>query len=231
MNVEHCWTTGQGENAIDHSYKMHLPTCDDPSNVEQLLCIVDQFLDDAHDDRLHLSTGVQCHTKFRDIIGSDLRIVWQGISDAQANETVDTFRTNLDTLVEHYFAPTAHQDQLEYLCTAAKPFQMSCKQLVSCLRVISHLDCCLPSSLIDGVCFCLFATDDALKCTYFSLMPASWKNKFAESGQILNDVVYEYQNLSRFMAIQEVLSKCSHGDQSGKHKAFGCSGGHRTGGR
>ena len=230
VKVEHFWTTGEGENAVKHSYKMYLPTCDNTSNVEQLLYIIDQFLNAAHNDQLYLSTGVQCYTKFQDIIGSDLRIVWQGISDAQVNKTVDRFWTNLDTLVGHYLAHTAYQDQLEYLCTATKPFQMSCKQLGSPLCVISHLGHYLPGSLIGGVCFDLFATDDTLKRTYFSLIPAAWKIKFAESGQILNDVAYEHQNLVWFMAIQEALSKHSHGDQLGKCKASGYSGGRGTGG-
>ena len=50
MKVECSWTTGDGTNAADHSYNMCLPTCDDPSNKELLLCIIDQFLDAAHDD-------------------------------------------------------------------------------------------------------------------------------------------------------------------------------------
>ena len=72
------------------------------------------------------------------------------------------FWTNLDTLVGCYLAPAAYQDQLEYLRTAAKPFQMSCKQLGSRLRVISHLGHHLPGSLIGGVCFYLFTTNNAL---------------------------------------------------------------------
>ena len=195
MKVEHHWTTGNGKNAIDHGYKMHLPMCDDPSNVEQLLYIIDQFLKAAHNDQLHLSAGASRHTNFRDIVGGNSRIVWQEISDAQANKTVDTFRTNMDDLVGCCLAPMAYHDQLEYLHTATKPFQMSCEQLGSHLCVISHFGCYLPGSLIGGVHFDLFATNDTLKRAYFSLMPAAWKIKFAESGQILNDVSYECQNL------------------------------------
>ena len=56
--------------------------------------------------------------------------------------------------------------------------------------------------------------EDALKCAHFLLMPAPWKIKFAESGQVLNDVKCAHQNLIWFMAIQEALSKCTQGDQS-----------------
>ena len=112
-----------------------------------------------------------------------------------------------------------------------KPFQMSCEQLGSCLCVINHLGHYIPGSYVAGVCFYLFSMEDMLKRAYFSLMPTSWKIKFAESGgQILNDVNYKCQNLICFMAIQVALSKCSYGDQLNKQKAQGCSGGRGSGG-
>ena len=119
---------------------------------------------------------------------------------------------DVDVLVGQCLAPTAHQDELECLCTATEPFQMSCELLGSCLRVISHLGRHLPGSTVAGVCFDLFATDNVLKRACFSLMPAAWKIEFAESGEILNDVAHECQNLIRFMAIQEALSKRSQGN-------------------
>ena len=231
VKVEHCWMTGNGANTVDHSSKMYLPTCDDPSNKELLLYVINQFLNAAHNDRLHLSTGALHYSKFQDIIGGNLRIIWQEISDAQGAKTVDSLMEDMDVLVGCYLAPTAYQDQLEYLLTATKQFQMSCEQLGSCLRVISHLGHYLPGSTVAGIRFNLFATNDVVKRAYFSLMPAAWKIKFAESGQILNNIAYEYQNLVWFMAIQEALSKRSHGDQSSKWKAPGYSGGHGTGGR
>ena len=109
--VEHSWTTGQGQNAVDNYCKMHLLTCDDPSNKEQLLCIIDQFLDAAHNKRLHLSCGASRCTKFREVVGGNLRIVWQEISNACAAKTVDSFMEDVDLLVSHYFAPTLCQDQ------------------------------------------------------------------------------------------------------------------------
>ena len=42
MKVEHNWTTGNGANTITHSHKMHFQMCDDLSNKELLLCIVDE---------------------------------------------------------------------------------------------------------------------------------------------------------------------------------------------
>ena len=50
VKVEHHWTTCNSRNAVAHGYKMCLLTCDDPSNKELLLYIIDQFLDAAHKD-------------------------------------------------------------------------------------------------------------------------------------------------------------------------------------
>ena len=44
---------------------------------------------------------------------------------------------NVDTLIGGYFAPALHQDQLEHLHMATKPFQMTCEHLGSRLHVIS----------------------------------------------------------------------------------------------
>ena len=57
VKVEHGWMTGNGTNAIAHSHKMHLLTCNDLSNKELFLHIFDQFFNDAHDNLLHLSAG------------------------------------------------------------------------------------------------------------------------------------------------------------------------------
>ena len=128
---------------------------------------------------------------------------------SQAAKTADLFMDDIDLLIGCYFAPTLCQDQLEYLQLGTKPFQMTCEQLGSHLHVINHLGHYLPGSVVGGVHFNLFSAADALKRAYFSLMPASWKIQFTESGQILNDINYTHQNLIRFMAIQEALSKHS----------------------
>ena len=94
-------------------------------------------------DRFHLRTGVGCCTKFRDVFGSDLHGLWQEISDSQAAKTVDLFMDDVDSLIGCCLAPASHQDKLAHLCAATKPFQMTCEQLESHLRVISHISCCL----------------------------------------------------------------------------------------
>ena len=226
--VENRWTP---QNQNERYAKMYLPVCDDPSHKEVFLYVIDQFLDAAHNDRLHLSTGPVRYTKFRDVLGGDLRIVWQQISDAQAAKSIDTFATDLDDLIGRYLAPTSYFDQLEYLRSATKPYNQTCEELASRLRVMSRLGQYLPGSRLvpAGGRSELILTDDALKRTFFNLMPMQWKIKFAESGQVLTGNTYTYQNLVRFMSVQEALSKRG---SDGKRKAQGPpSGGRGYGGR
>ena len=51
--------------------------------------------------------------KFRSVVGGDLRIVWQEISDAQAAKTVATFETDIDILIGRYLSPTSYFNQLQ----------------------------------------------------------------------------------------------------------------------
>ena len=98
--------------------------------------------------------------------------VWQEISDAQGAKTVDTFVDDVCILIGHHFAPALHQDELEHLCGATKPFQMTGQQLRSCFCVIGHLDHCLPGSVFGATHFSLFFVEDTLKHAFFLLMPA-----------------------------------------------------------
>ena len=69
------------------------------------------------------------------------------------------------------------------------------------------MTCVPPNSVIGAIWFDLFLMEDALKCDFLSLMPAPWKIKLTESGQILNDINCACQNLICFRSIQEALSK------------------------
>jgi hypothetical protein len=55
--VEWEWTTGMGDNTWNKTAKIYLPICDNPSNKELFLYVIDQFIDSAAESRLHLMTG------------------------------------------------------------------------------------------------------------------------------------------------------------------------------
>ena len=116
VKVEHSWMTGNGANAVNHSYKMYLPMCDDLPNKELLLYIIDQFLDAAHNDRLHLSTWPLSCAKFRDIVGGDLHVVWQEISDAQGAKSINSFVEDIDVLVGNVASKCCMLPQANKLC-------------------------------------------------------------------------------------------------------------------
>lgn len=224
VKLTHYWTSAGGEN---RSSKMYLPKAADSSNHELLIYVIDQFIDACHNDRLHLSTGVQRYTKFREVIGGDLRVEWQRISDAQANKTTDWFRSDLTNLLEVYLSTTAFEDQREYLRASTKPYEMSCEALASRLRIVSTLSKYLPGSGNQE----LLPTDDAKKRAYFMLMPMSWRVKFAESGHVLDGNTYSLTSLTRFMGVQQALSKRKD-NGGGKRKAAPTGGsGRGHGGR
>ena len=114
VKVENKGQTGADlVDMVDHCHKMCLPVCDDSSNKELLLCVVDQFLEATHDHCLHLNHSSDCCTKFCSILGGNLCVVSQGISDAQAAKMVDNFMLNVDTLIAWCLQPTACFDQIE----------------------------------------------------------------------------------------------------------------------
>lgn len=231
VKLEHKWTT-TGANAREEYAKMYLPVADDPSQKEVFLYVVDQFLDAAHSDRLHLTQGQYRYNKFRQVLGGAALITWQTLSDARAAKTVDTFMEDLRTLIDEYMSPTSYSDQLEYLRSATKPFNMDCAGLGARLRVISKLGRRLPGS-IDATGTIhreLYTTEDEFKRAYFTLMPSSWKIKFAESGHVLEGNTYTYQQLVRFMAVQEAISKRSLGKRKERERTHGYSSGRGAGG-
>ena len=205
--VENRWTTG-GANPREHYYKMYLPICDDPSQKELFLYVIDQFFDAAHNDRLHLSTGTERYTKFRQVVDGALRMSWVAISDAQNNKTVDNFAGDVRTLVGEYLTPSSYEDQLNYLRSVEKPYSMECENLGARLKVISRLGRLLPGApTVNDVPQPLYQDDAALKRAYFNMMRGDWKIKFVSSAHDLEDANFTYQRLVRFMATQEAISK------------------------
>ena len=199
VKIEHKWmSAGQQETS-----KYYLPTVGDPSEKEMILYTIDQFIDATDNTRLHLSSGASLYSKFREVLKGDLRLTFQTISDDRDNKSVENFEEDLKTFIAFYFSPTAYEDQREYMRGASKPYLMSCEELGGRLRVMSNICRYLPGSNGDP----LYPTPESLKRAYYALMLAPWKIKFAENGHNFEHGDYTYQDLIRFMSIQESLSK------------------------
>ena len=123
----------------------------------------------ASSDRLHLSAGVSRCNKFCAVLGGDLRIAWQTISDGRAKKTTGAFLKDVRGLVSCCLGPTSCEDQLECMRNVMKPFNMTCKALGSCLCVINHLGRHLPGSNDATLC----TSDNALKRAL--LGKSSWR--------------------------------------------------------
>ncbi len=237
--VEHNWSETVNSVNRERTSKMYLPTCDDPSKKELFFYVIDQFLDAMSNDRLHLSTGPARYSKFRQVLNGTLRLSWQTLSTARANKTVDSFLDDLRDLIGQYFAPTARSDQLEYLRTAMKPYDMSVEALAARLRVISRLGRLLPggwnptsTQFEPLISASNVSTDLEYKRTLFSMVPMAWRVKFAETAHDLDNANYTYAALTRYLSLQEAIEKRNRKrprDSGGRGHSHGGRGGGRGG--
>ena len=237
--VENSWTS----NNVDHYYKMYLPVCSDVTNKEILLYVIDQFVDAAHNDRLHLSTGDSRYSKFRQVLDGSLRLDWQTISDARNNKTINSFTEDVHALINLYLSPTSREDQLAYLRNITKPFLVEVAEASARLTVISRLGRWLPGSWTaadHNVMQSLFADDDAKKRQLFQLMPMPWRIEFAKSARQLEDPNLTYAQLTQFFSLQEAIEKQQRSKKrpasdisasGGRGRGRGGRGGGRHGGR
>ena len=216
--VEHRWITNAGgPNQREHSSKMYLPVCDDPSNKELFLYVIDQFLDAADTVRLHLTTGDSRYNKFRQVLDGSLRLDWQNLSTARANKSLDTFIEDVHALIMLYFPSSSRMDQFAYLTKATKPFNMTVNEVSARLTVIGRLGRLLPGSWTaanHAQMNPIFSTTDGdleKKRTLFHIMPMAWRIKFAETAHRLDDANYTYANLTQYMALQESIEKNARG--------------------
>ena len=221
VKVEHTWQEGNAPNQRERSAKMYLPVCDDPSKKELFFYVVDQFMDAVSNERLHLSTGPSRYSKFRVVMQGSLRLSWQTISANQANKTIATFDEDVRRLIDQYFAPSAREDQLEYLREARKPYNLSMESLAARLRVISRLGRFLPGSYdaTAGVASTLYTSELQYKRALFSMVPMQWRVKFAETAHSLEDGQYSYSQLTRYMALQEAIEKRARGTKRTRQTA------------
>ena len=231
VKVEHQWVETTNQVPRDKSAKMYLPTCDDPSKKELFFYVIDQFLDAMSAERLHLTTGNDRYTKFRAILNGSLRLSWQTISANQNSKTTANFFVDLHVFIDTYFAPTARDDQLEYLRSIIKPYNMSVEALAARLRVVSRLGRLLPGSwdAATATHTPLYTSETQYKRALFSMMPMSWRIKFAETSNRLDDAAYTYADLTRYMSLQEAIEKCARGVKRARQQTT--SGGGRGRGR
>ena len=225
--VENSWTTAQGAN---HSYKLYLPICSDPTNKELFLYVVEQFVDGAHNDRLHLSNGPSRYSKFRQVLDGAVKLEWQTLSDDRNNKTLDSFTEDVHTLISKYMGPTSREDQLAYLQNSVKPYMVEVAEASARLTVINKLGRWLPGSWTpqNHVMNDLFADDNIKKRQLFQLMPMKWRVEFAKSARSLDDPNLSYAQLTEFFVLQEAIEKSQRGRKR-THGDVGSSGGRGRG--
>lgn len=208
VKIENTW----GNNA-QHYYKMYLPVCGDPSDKEAFLYVIEQFVDAAHNDRLHLSTGDARYSKFRQVLDGALRLEWQTISDARNNKTVDSFIEDVHALIALHFASTAREDQLAYLRSTTKKFDHEVSDVSARLTVMDKLGRWLPGSWTpnDHTMHNLFSDDHDKKRQLFSVMPMKYRIAVAQTGRSLDDATFTYAQLTHALQLQEAIERQERG--------------------
>ena len=228
VKVENSWDDA-GENRY---YKMYLPVCDDPANKELFIYVIEQFFDAAHDERLHLDDGAVRYSKFRQVLDGSLRLEWQTISDARGNnKTVDNFTLDVHTLLGRHLSPTSREDQLSYLRSIVKPFNMTVAEASLALTVMGKMGRWLLGSWTAGNIAMneLFANDQEKKRQLFQLMPMKYRVELAKSGHTLEDANYTYSQLTQYMSLQEAIERNDRGRK--RTRGDGATSGGRGRGR
>ena len=234
--VENTWDATVAGTARERSAKMYLPIVDDPSKKELFFYVIDQFYDAMSNDRLHITTGERAYSKFRCVLQGSLRLTWQDISANQANKTMASFHIDVKNFIDEFFASTSRDDQLEYMRNAFKPYNMGVEALAARIRVISRLGRFLPGSVtVDETAnppTCtrsnLYNTDTEYKRLLFSMVPMSWRIKFAETTHQLDDNNYKYSQLVQYLALQEAIEKNARGKKRA-HEGSSSGGGRGRG--
>ena len=141
------------------------------------------------------------------------------------NKTNDSFMENFCAFVDQFFAPTARDNQLEYLRNALKPFGMTTEALAARLHVVSHLGQLLPGSYDanNQVYLPLYSSETEYKQALFGMMLMAWRIKFAESAFELDDDNYSYSQLTHYLSLQKAIEKRAHGNKC-SHQNMSCSG-------
>ena len=154
---------------------------------------------------------------------------WQDISANQANKTTASFDTDVRAFIGEYFASTSRDDQLEYMRTAFKPYNMNVAALAARIRVISRLARFLPGSWEDDDSrTTLYKGATQYKRALFSMVPMAWRIKFAETTHQLDDANYKYSQLVQYLSLQEAIEKNARGKKR-PHEGSGSSGGRGRG--
>jgi len=198
-------TTGTRTTSVNR--KQVLPFAPDSSNIERLVRCFHDFKQASNKDLLDLEDE-KLHTKAREIIGGELKSTWDDVVakalaiNTQANPTISTadFTKNVRQFLRAYMPSNAFNIQRDYMVLAAKPFNMSCYELASRLRLLNTLSVYLPGS--GGTQ--LFPDDTAMKNAIYRLMLPQWQLNFDASGNELDDNNYSITRLVAYMEQQRL---------------------------
>ena len=179
--------------------KIVLPTCSSIAAKEQVIHCISHFKQFI--DRYNVTSGPMVFDYFYRVINGDVMTNWNQRTHG-IDLTVANFDTHLTALISQIFSPTAFIEQDTYLRVSTKPYKMSCNELLSRLRLISHYMRLLPGVPHPGT---PPYDDNSLKPIYYSLMLDIWQEQFDKSGNELSSPDYTLEMLVAYMTRLETI--------------------------
>ena len=187
---------GAGANTEYEKREATIPMCD-RVNKELLLRVCKEFDNACVASRLNLTNGPKRFSKFREVLGLEYHVDWDNCADAQAVQTVDSFKEARKDFLALQFDSTDYINQKKYLNRVRKPKEMDCLSLLTRLRLINDFMQYLPDA---GDKY----TDQELKVIYFQMMPSDWKIKYLEAARPITDETFTIMDMARYMKVLEL---------------------------
>ena len=193
-------TTNMVTRKVDTFY------CEDASDKEHFIRTIHEYIDACGANRLNAMDADHWEL-FRQCMGGDLRITLDEVRNSITSATGYTtttasFRSDLVPQFVARFIPTnSFLTQKEYMQAQIKPYNMDVFTMSNRFRLINELSAYLPGSGNNK----MFPDAFDQKLAFFRLMLEDWQLAFANSGNLLENNAYSYNELVQYMANQEAF--------------------------
>ena len=166
----------------------------------ELLCrLVIEFEDAAGNERLRLTNGPLLFAKFRECLGP---VYLNDFDEARAlnAQTVAGFELTKTAFLAKYIPTTAAMDQLQFLRTTQKPYDITVTTAGLRLRLINRYGSKFPGQNGQP----LLPNELQIKSVFFTMMMIRWQNQYLlNSGREITDPLLSFDDLVRHMQYRE----------------------------
>ena len=130
---------------ITFTRKQDLTFAPDDTDIERIIRVLSDFAE-ACTDELLMIHNMDCHKKAREVLGGDLKVIWDNTITASTNTLDADFSTNVCAFLSNFSPSNSFLIQQEYLQGASKPFHITCFNVAFSLRLINSMSIYHPGS-------------------------------------------------------------------------------------